>query len=267
MPNFSFENNQIHYKVFQPEPLDDEEIESKSLVFLHGFLEDLSIWNDIIPSFQEEGYTCLTIDLPCHGSSRFDGEICSMSFMAETVFSLISFLNLNPDKIIGHSMGGYVALELTKMVKSEPILLHSNFWEDSPQKKIDRNRVIEIVKKNKSLFINEAIPGLFAPTNKDSHLTVIQGLIDKANETPANEICAATAGMRDRQAFYQLKSNLRVSIIHGDLDPIIQSEKMTEELQNISSSYLFTNMIDVGHMGIWEDPKTVISSIKSILFS
>ena len=187
----------------------------KSLVFLHGFLEDHSIWKDIIPEFILQGYGCLVVDLPCHGASRFKGKICTMSYMAEIVNVLIAELKLSPAKAIGHSMGGYVALELNALRSVEPILLHSNFWADSDQKNNDRNRVIAVVKTNKELFINEAIPGLFANTTKERHTEVIAQLKEKAKAIPAHEICAATAGMRDRRAFYEKTDNTRISIIHG----------------------------------------------------
>lgn len=269
MHSFTFQENSIYYLIHPPKDGDDEELigEHKSLVFLHGFLEDHSMWKNIIPPFQKLGYTCISIDLPCHGQSRFSGEICTMQYMAEGVNAILNELNFQPEKIIGHSMGGYVALELTRFRELEPILIHSNFWADSAQKKNDRNRVIEIVKKNKALFINEAIPGLFAPLNKSQHGDTISKLITKANTIPTSEICAATAGMRDRDAFYHLENLSRLSIIHGELDPIIQTEQMYEELEKIESSYLYDTMLQVGHMGIWEDQKTVISTIKNILFS
>ena len=270
MHSLSFQENPVFYRTLNS--IEDDEVEEqigkdKSLVFLHGFLEDSSIWDQIVPTFQKLGYKCVLIDLPCHGLSRFNGDNCSMSYMAEAVHAVLKQEDVYPEKIIGHSMGGYVALEMTKHLNFEPILLHSNFWEDNHQKKIDRNRVIEIVKKNKSLFINEAIPGLFAPQNKEANTKVVKELISKANELPASEICASTAGMRDRSAFYCLHNHNRFSIIHGELDPIIASDQMYIELEKTESTYLFTSMQEVGHMGIWEDPKTVISSIKSILFS
>ncbi len=269
MPSFHFQNTTIYYCLSEAsENEDGDKIDKdETLVFLHGFLEDHSIWDQIIPSFLQDGYQCLSIDLPCHGQSRFNEAICTMEFMANAVDALLSELKLSPRKVVGHSMGGYVSLELSKLRQIEPILLHSNFWADPEEKKNDRNRVIEIVKKNKALFINEAIPGLFAPINKANNKEVINQLIKKANLIPASEICAATAGLRDREAFYSLDNNQRFSILHGDLDPIIPTKKMLSELDKVANFHLFSSMPDVGHMGIWEDPKTVISSIKSILIS
>src|SRR5690606_26597669 len=105
-------------------------------------MEDSSVWDRLHPVFAEDGYCVITMDLPCHGKSRFNGEICEMTEMAEAVFAILyKFKFFNPI-VIGHSMGGYVGLELMKLMACRLILLHSNFWEDPPEKKNDRNRVI-----------------------------------------------------------------------------------------------------------------------------
>jgi len=127
----------------------------RAVVLLHGFLESSSIWNNI----NFENNEIMTIDLPGHGRSS-DVVCSSIVDMAELVKETIESTNICEYDVVGHSMGGYVALELVKLHQAckRVVLLNSNFWEDSPQKKLDRKRVAELVMQKKDHFIIEAIP-------------------------------------------------------------------------------------------------------------
>ena len=255
MKVFTYKNVQLHY---------EDKGKGHALIFLHGFLEDHEMWAGIIPAF-ETGYRCIMPDLPCHGKSRFDGDHCSMEFMASAVSALITELDIETATIIGHSMGGYVGLELLEAQKHRLILLNSNFWADPEEKKKDRNRVIELVKKNKSTFIREAIPALFADVNKSKCEEHIQKLIRKANEIPSSEIIAVTKGMRDRKANYELMRHEHISIIQGEMDPIIAPKMLIQELSETGAPVPIKTIPNCGHMSTFEKPRAVVESIKQLL--
>ena len=81
----------------------------KPVVLLHGFLEDHAIWNTIYPDLVNEGCQCILIDLPCHGWSRYEGEICTMEQMAQSVFHFLKSEKITNPFVFGHSMGGWYA--------------------------------------------------------------------------------------------------------------------------------------------------------------
>ena len=89
------------------------------VIFLHGFLENHSIWNTIATEIETLGFKVVLIDLPCHGKSRFDGSICSMQFMAKAVQKIMAEEKISNPFIFGHSLGGYVALEIAKLKSSD----------------------------------------------------------------------------------------------------------------------------------------------------
>lgn len=246
----------MHYKIVGTGPV---------IVFLHGFLEDHKIWNNVYPEFVNEGFTAVLIDLPCHGQSRYEADICSMKQMADEVHNVLIENNCNPSFVLGHSMGGYVGLELLKLVPFKLVLIHSNFWEDNEQKKSDRNRVIEIVKKNKSLFLNEAIPGLFAEKNREMCRPQIEKLISEANKIPSEEIAAATAGLRDRTQSYTQMNEQEVTLIQGDQDPIISNETLYTQIRNLIKIPHVIEIENCGHMSFFEQPAALITSLKQVL--
>ncbi len=166
------------------------------LLFLHGFLEDSRMWEFL--STSNLNYKKIFIDLPGHGGSSVPIGFPSIAHMAEVILRKIKELGVEKFHVIGHSMGGYVALELAKCGAVEKlVLLNSNFWEDSIQKKKDRDRVVNIVQKSKDLFIQEGIKGLFDSPIK--HENEINTLITWAKSIPVEGIVYATQTMKNRE--------------------------------------------------------------------
>jgi pimeloyl-ACP methyl ester carboxylesterase len=77
------------------------------------------------------------IDLPGHGKSGInDQEIPSIDHMVESVIAVLSKEGIQDFDVIGHSMGGYVALGLKDRMSRcrRVVLLNSNYWSDPPKK-------------------------------------------------------------------------------------------------------------------------------------
>jgi len=256
MQKFTHNSTNLHVKILG---------EGNPILFLHGFLEDHSIWDPIYPFFLEKNFQIILIDLPCHGLTRFEGESCSMLQMASVLHELLLEKKIEEPIVFGHSMGGYVGLELLRLRKINLTLVHSNFWEDSDEKKKDRNRVIEVVKTNKSLFLSESIPNLFAPENRKKFETTINELVKKANEIPANEIIAATSGIRDRKPSYDLMEQNSISIIQGTSDPIIPIFMMESENKKLKRSLTIYTIENSGHMSFYEKPDALINHLLSAI--
>lgn len=238
----------------------------KPVVLLHGFLEDHAIWNPVYPDLVNEGFQCILIDLPCHGWSRYEGEICTMEQMAQSVWHFLKSQKISNPFVFGHSMGGYVGLELLRLTSIQLTLVHSNFWEDAPTKKEDRNRVIEIVKKNKSLFLAESIPNLFAAENREFRREEIQTLIEKAGHIPSAEIAAATGGLRDRKAAHDLMNQKKINLIHGEQDPIIPTGILQAECAKLLARPDLYTIENCGHMSFIEQRDALINHMRTVLF-
>ena len=86
---------------------------STHLVFLHGFLENLSMWDTIIPEFTKT-HTVIAIDLPGHGKTSTLETVHTMELMADVVNMVLKKEGAIKAKFVGHSMGGYVALAFAK---------------------------------------------------------------------------------------------------------------------------------------------------------
>lgn len=83
---------------------------SPTLLFVHGLGSYLPAWKNNLATLQKN-YQCIALDLPSYGKSdkslKYKGD---MSFFAETMALFIDRLKLKNVVLVGHSMGGQVAL-------------------------------------------------------------------------------------------------------------------------------------------------------------
>ena len=87
----------------------DSEVGEKVVVLLHGYLENMLVWDNFVPLLYKE-VRVITLDIPGHGISEVKGEIHSMDYIADTIAAALDKLGIDQATIVGHSMGGYVAL-------------------------------------------------------------------------------------------------------------------------------------------------------------
>ena len=238
--------------------------EGPPLVFLHGFLEDMSIW-DNIQSILKNTNKIVLVDLPGHGKTESTEKVETMHAMAEAVKTVCINENIYNPIVFGHSMGGYVALELDKIFKINPVLIHSNFWADSTSKKTDRNRVVEVVKKNLPLFVNTAIPNLFYSKNRKLAKKDIFNLINKANGLNPSALISVIKGMRDRHDNSKVFENSKISIIQGVNDEVISKLQMVKQLKLVKNNFDYYEIDECGHMCFVEQPEQFLKLIKIII--
>ena len=234
------------------------------LVFLHGFLENASMWK-AVENTLNISYKIILIDLPGHGLSECNGNNEKMDDMADAVKTICIAENAINPIVFGHSMGGYVGLELSKILAIKLVLVHSNFWADSELKKRDRDRVVEVVKDNLSLFAKSAIPNLFYEENMETCYSEIQNLIAGASMMDVKAVVAATRGMRDRINNSEVISKCKVAIIQGANDPVISKREMKEQLNLLDHNVDYYEIENCGHMGFVEQPVQFLKMIKLII--
>ena len=253
----TFQSQPIHYK---------SEGLGNVIVLLHGFLESLEIWDafstDLSTSFQ-----VVTIDLPGHGASGYFGEVHSMELMADSVHAVLTHLNIEHCVVIGHSMGGYVAVQLAEKY---PELVqgfgffHSHADVDTPEGKHNRDRVITILRKNYISWVSQFIPDLFAGQNKTVFTKEIEAIQTIASKMDANAIIAAQAGMRDREPKldFLTVTTQPVFYIIGKDDSKMPVTKVLEQslLPKHCEVLLLSN---VGHMGFLEAKEITLSFLAS----
>jgi pimeloyl-ACP methyl ester carboxylesterase len=84
-----------------------------ALVFLHGWGGDREYWKNQVDAFAAD-YTVVTVDQAGHGASGKDRKTWTIESLAGDVEAVVKDLKLKRVILVGHSMGGPVALLAAK---------------------------------------------------------------------------------------------------------------------------------------------------------
>jgi len=85
------------------------------LVLVHGFLGSSQMWKPQIEYFNKN-YRVITPDLPGFGKSNKSQSCNSIISMAQNIIKCLSKKRIEKFYLLGHSMGGMIAQEVTKIV-------------------------------------------------------------------------------------------------------------------------------------------------------
>ena len=254
---YNFKNKKIYYKLSG---------KGRLLLLLHGFTESSEIWDDFTPILKKN-YACLSIDLPGHGNSEALPEAHTMEVMAEIVKNIIDISGFKDCIMIGHSMGGYVALAFAEAYPEYLkglCLFHSSALDDTPEIMKNRDKTIEIVKNNKFSFLSQFIPDLFAPENKSKFQNEILKLVKSSESMSVEGIINAIVGMKMRKNHEETLIHIKcpVLFIAGKKDSRVPLDKVILQiaLPRHAESLILDN---VGHMGYIEEKDL---TLKTILF-
>ncbi|HSK87577.1 MAG TPA: alpha/beta hydrolase [Anaerolineales bacterium] len=88
------------------------------VIMIHGLAASLHDWDDLIPELTVHGYACYAPDLLGHGESpKPEARAYQMDWIFEHFFQWMESLHLaEPAVLIGHSLGGRLALEYARHV-------------------------------------------------------------------------------------------------------------------------------------------------------
>ncbi len=237
-----------------------------AVVLLHGFLENSTMWNKIIPILSEKNRV-IAIDLLGHGKTDCLSYIHTMKDQANMVKAVLNHLKLRRYAIIGHSLGGYVALALAELYSEnikKLVLMNSTALPDTTIKQKNRDRAIAMVKRNKDTFIKIAIPNLFINQSKIKHKQEIDFIKKEALKTSLQGIIASLEGMKvrkDSTSVLQNKSFDKLFII-GRKDPLLSYNTLINQTKNTNTKIVeLTN----GHMSHVENFEELILSFTHFL--
>lgn len=92
--------------------------EGMPVILIHGIAASLHDWDDLIPELTRHGYASYALDLLGHGNSpKPDLHAYRMTWVFEHFERWMRSLRLTERAIlIGHSLGGYIALEYARRV-------------------------------------------------------------------------------------------------------------------------------------------------------
>ncbi len=239
------------------------------VILLHGYLESSETWN----GFEEKlagSFRVISIDLPGHGLSSIFSHTHTMEFMATVVKDLLESLNIKKTFLIGHSLGGYVALaflELYPVYLSGYCLFHSQPLADTQEAVEKRKREILIVKAGKKeLMYPENVTRMYSALNLEKFSEALRRSKDIAAQIPGDGIIAVLKGMMQRPSRLSYMEEGRVPClwILGEADNYIPRHQIQAKVKLPENASVVV-LKNSGHMGFIEEQEKSLQIVKAFI--
>ncbi|MCA0928486.1 alpha/beta fold hydrolase BchO [Ruegeria profundi] len=252
--------------------------EGPTLLFLHGAGASTHSWNAMMTNLAKDHHV-VAIDLPGHGFTVMGANNRSgLETMAEDIAALCTQENWQPTKIVAHSAGAAIALQLCEKhltTHGKPSILAINpAFSD-----FDGLAGILFPIIAKSLAVNPLTPWLF--TRGPDALARAQRLIASTGSTiPAEQLALYARLLKNRRhvqgALFMMaqwslrdfkrcmsKSQTPIEIIVGLNDRAVPPET-TASLQKTMPNSNLTKLADLGHLAHEEAPDLFVSRVRSM---
>jgi pimeloyl-ACP methyl ester carboxylesterase len=224
----------------------------KTIVLIHGYGFDNHIWHPVSEAF--EGFRVIYLSLPGFGDNKVIDSY-SIASLAQSFWKTLDVPREQPVHLVGHSMGGYVCME---MLAQEPYrvaslaLVHSHVFADSDEKKAQRTTTAEqIMEFGRESVVKRMIPSLFAEGY--NHPEVVAELVATGMKYDDNAWRLGALAMRDRADHTETLKNSQIPVlmIGGEKDTAVPPDLIFKQasLPERNQVKIYPG---VGHMAMYE---------------
>ncbi len=246
----------------------DTQGSSPTIVFVHGFPLDRSMWRALLPELPS--WRRIAPDLPGMGSSAAPPGDWRMCDYADALAALLDALAVPQAVFCGLSMGGYVAFELVRRhaERLEALVLASTrAAADSPQARGARDDAIQLVAENgPAALVEPMLPRLLAPRSLSGSPHVVDHVRAMIAGNRREGVVAALRAMRERADATDLLATIAVPVlvVAGADDQIVPPAEARSMAQAISGARV-TIVPEAGHLAPLEQPALVGRAIRGFL--
>lgn len=231
------------------------------IVLLHGHGVDASIWDRVYAGLLND-HSVWKHDLSrlaTHQTIEEYAEIVAKYIRAET-----DLREGGKAVVVGHSMGGYIALALAELypeLVGGLVLYHSTAYADDETKKEQRTKAIgALTEGGAPKFIQELMPKMVAP---DYPADQVQKLAERFGDMPTDALVAGLKAMAARpdRTLVLRNATYPVLVVLGREDQIIPVEK-AQAMGDLGDQVEVVVLDGVGHLSMVEDPNASLETLR-----
>lgn len=267
-----WEGKRLHYTAAGAGP---------AVVLLHGLMEGAWVWNEMAEVWAAD-HRVLAIDLPGHGQSEVLAEVHSVPLCARTVEAVMRAEGVVEAVLVGHSMGGYVALAVADLFPEKVkgiVLFHSQAAQDGEQGLAQRRRTIALLEQGgeaKKDFVTRFMPTLFAPHNRERMAGKIAALTEGGRAMSLEAVLAIQKGLAERDSYLHVLTGglpsasaapaprpLPMCFLIGRYDEKQDTGKVMGQAMLCTRAEIL--WLPCGHMGFWEEPEACAAFVRDFL--
>ena len=208
-------------------------------VFVHGYLGSSEMWN-FQKEFFSKHYRVIIPALPGFGESHNVKSLDSINKMATQIIDLLDQKNINKFNLIGHSMGGMIVQEITKLIGdrvNKLICFATGSIGEIPGRfeTIDETR--EKLKKDGIEVSFSRVPKKwFVKGDKDKNYYLCKKAVKDVSLETADNALLAMKNWRGKEDLKNIKNE--TLIIWGDKDTSYNFDQVDTLKKNIKNSRL-----------------------------
>ncbi|MDT3694824.1 MAG: alpha/beta hydrolase [Ignavibacterium sp.] len=281
--NYKFKTNFV--KVYEYDvAYIDEGSSSDVLLFIHGLGSYLKAWDRNI-TVLKNSFRCIAVDLPGYGKSSKQIHNGTVEFYREFLNEFIKILDLHNITLVGHSMGGQIALSyvinfpdiIKKLILAAPAGFETFKPNEIEQLKSIISPEISYNTSDEQIRINYKTNFYQMPIEAEE---MIADRITIKNDEEFFNHCQIVAnsltGLLAEQVFNQLnKINIPTLIFFGKNDLLIPNrihyKTSTEEIAKLGASQIRNSRLllleNCGHFLQYEIPEIFNSTVIDFIAS
>ncbi|HZK93375.1 MAG TPA: alpha/beta hydrolase [Prolixibacteraceae bacterium] len=244
--------------------------EGKPLLLLHSYWGSHLLF-DHLASVLSARMKVIRIDLPGHGNSGIPPMDYTFEKFADVLNELLTRLDvLEKVSVVGHSMGGYVAMAYA--VKY-PERICSLVLMNSPIKSGDiksiklREQEARLLQKGKrNLLLQLTIPSNFAKENLDSMDNALVLLNQTSNQVTVEGALRSIYAINNRSNYLGdlQAAHFPILIVIGKYDNVYGAEEQLNDASQISKAEVLM-LQHAGHLGFLEEEDLVVKKLSAFL--
>ena len=236
---------------------------SGTLLLLHAFPLNSKMWEPQL-GLADGGWRIIAPDLTQGGTST------TMDDFAGAVVDLLDGLHVEDVVLGGCSMGGYLALALTRLAERYVrglVLIDTRAQADPPEAIENRKKTLQLVNdKGTPAIIEDMIPKLLGETTKRTRPDVVERVRAIGLANSKESVAGMVRALMTRADSTALlpKIHLPTLIVVGAEDTITPPA-MSEQMHGAIAGSELVILPEVGHLSSLEDPVAFNQTVSKFL--
>ena len=208
-------------------------------VLVHGYLGSSEMWT-FQKEFFSKGYRVIVPALPGFGESHNVKSLDSINKMAKKIIDILDQKKIDKFNLIGHSMGGMIVQEITKLIGdrvNKLICFATGSIGDIPGRFESMDETRKKLKKEGAQISFSRVPTKwFVKGDKDKNYFLCENAVKNVSLETADNALLAMKNWRGKENLKNIKND--TLIIWGDKDTSYNFDQVDTLNKNIQNSRL-----------------------------
>lgn len=237
-----------------------------AVVLIHGFPMTRAIWDAHVERLAKRSRV-LRPDLRGAGTSSVPEGPYLMERLAADVAAILDSLGIERAALVGHSMGGYVALAFARMYTERVTrlaLVSSRLRADTPQEAAARHALADRVERDASVepVIEAYLPRLLAPETIAQRADIVARATAIARLNTPLGLAATLRGLAVRVSSEDIAEDLDIPVlvVAGGADRVVP----LDEARSAAAKFRRAELVVCprsGHLAMLEEPPRVADAL------